>query len=62
MKGKNNHVDGLTELEQRSNALMNVIRTNRFLPIAESWIDRDGKEVQMPSKVMIVKEMSKSNI
>lgn len=49
IQGKNSLVDSLTKIERRSDALMNVARTNHFLPTTGSGIERDGKKVQTSS-------------
>lgn len=45
IEGNNNSADGLTKMEKKSGALMNIVETKQFLPTAESWIEKDEKEV-----------------
>lgn len=40
------HSDWLIKIHGRSEALVKVKETNNFLPAAESWIYRHGREVQ----------------
>lgn len=51
IEGRNGPADGLTKVDRRSTALMNVIATSQFRPTAESWTDGNGKEVQTSSGI-----------
>lgn len=41
ISGDCNPADGLTKVSKRNNSLAEVISSNKFLPKAESWIERD---------------------
>lgn len=62
IEGKNNPAQSLKKIKQRSDALMNVIRTDHFWPTVETWTERDGISYRHPVGVITVKAMIKSSI
>lgn len=49
IEGKANPTDGLTKIDLSTDAVVNVIAANHFLSAAESFLERDGKEVDTSS-------------